>query len=305
MAKLTTATRRATRRSIGVAVLVPCLLVAVGPAGAQSPADSSTQHYKRDYRFTADWFTHSIPVWKKVLAPYAGKPGVSYLEVGVFQGRSALWVLENVLTDSSARMTVIDIMINDAYLENVAKSGFAEKVTTLEGRSQDLLRTLAPASFDIIYIDGSHRGDDVLADAVLAFPLLEDGGTLIFDDYLWADGDWPEELTPKVAIDTFVTLNRHRLDVVLRGDQLVLKKRPSVCAAVGDSYCSRLGRYAYHWKRRVLFDPVRRRDVELSDAERAVVERLIRDIEMGQSTVSIPPELKSDPAYQSLDAKLK
>jgi hypothetical protein len=69
------------------------LAILPGLAGAQKPTDSarSTKHYRKDYRFTADWFTPAIPVWKKVLKDYQGKPDIHYLEVGIFQGRSALW----------------------------------------------------------------------------------------------------------------------------------------------------------------------------------------------------------------------
>ena len=286
--------------------LVAALVSLSRPAIGQSPsaAESSTKHYKKDYRFTADWFTHAIPVWRKVLKPYKGKPDIRYLEIGVFQGRSALWALENILTHPTARMTTIDILINDAYEENIEKSGFADKITTVVGRSQDIMKTLEPESFDIIYVDGSHRGDDVLVDAVLAWALLDWGGTLIFDDYLWYE-EWPKELVPTAAIDTFVTLFRHKLDVVLRGDQLVLRKRKSPCLAGGESYCSRLGRYAYQWKKKALFDPVRGKEIELTDGERAIVEGLIKGIEIGQTTVTISPELRRNPAFVTLDAKLK
>ena len=51
------------------------------------------------------------------------------------------------------------------------------------GRSQDLLRAMTGEPFDLVYIDASHEAADVLADAVLAWPLLKPGGFLGFDDY--------------------------------------------------------------------------------------------------------------------------
>ena len=41
----------------------------------------------------------------------------------------------------------------------------------------------AGRSFDLIYIDGSHRRDDVMVDSLLAWSLLREGGFIIFDDY--------------------------------------------------------------------------------------------------------------------------
>ena len=37
-------------------------------------------------------------------------------------------------------------------------------------------------SFDIIYIDGSHNGEDILSDAIESYKLLNIGGIIIFDD---------------------------------------------------------------------------------------------------------------------------
>src|SRR5262245_56239005 len=53
--------------------------------------DSSPHPYKHNYRFTTDWFSGHIPVWVSVMRPYQGKPGVHYLEVGTWEGRSLLW----------------------------------------------------------------------------------------------------------------------------------------------------------------------------------------------------------------------
>jgi hypothetical protein len=176
-------------------------------------------------------------------------------------------------------------------------------VANLKGRSQEVLRTLPAESFDIIYIDGSHQGDDVLTDAVLAWGLLKEGGTLIFDDYVWEES-WADEVAPRVAIDTFVTLFRRSLDVTWREHQLVVRKRKSPCDAINELYCSRLGDYAYYWRKKALFDSVTGKKVALTESERAMVERLIKGVQIGESSVSIPSELASDPTLIGLRKKL-
>ena len=293
------------KRAVACGLLALSLAILPGLANSQKPTAqaTSTKHYQKDYRFTSDWFTPAIPVWKKVLTDYQGKADIRYLEVGVFQGRSALWALENILTHPTARMTTIDILENPTYLENLEKSGAAQKATNLIGPSQEVLLTLPPDSFDIIYIDGSHQGDHVLTDAVLAWGLLKEGGTLIFDDYAW-NKEWADEVTPGVAVDTFVTLFRRSLDVTWREHQLVVKRRKPVCSLAIDLYCSRIGNYAYYWRKKTLFDSQTGKEVALTEAERSMVEKLIKGLSIGESSVSIPSDLESDPTLISLRAKL-
>jgi len=292
-------------RLIACGLMTASLAILPGLASAREATAkaTSTKHYQQDYRFTSDWFTPAIPVWKKVLKDYQGKPDVHYLEVGIFQGRSALWALENILTHPSARMTTIDILENPTYLETLEKSGAADKTTNLIGSSQAVLLTLPADSFDIIYIDGSHQGDHVLIDAVLAWGLLKEGGTLIFDDYAW-NKEWANEVTPGVAVDTFVTLFRRELDVTWRKHQLVVKRRKPVCTIAIDLYCSRLGNYAYYWRKKVLYDSLTGKQVALTDPEIAMVEKLINGIRIGESTVSVPSDLENDPTLIRLREKL-
>ena len=104
------------------------------------------EHYKKEYDFTRDYFTSNIPHWKKILKPYSGQPQVHYLEIGTSEGRSALWMLENILTHPTASVTCLDIFLDKAkyarFLSNLILSGFLNKATLVKGRSQVTLRTL-------------------------------------------------------------------------------------------------------------------------------------------------------------------
>lgn len=200
-------------------------------AREQSVPDSIA--YQRKYDFSADWFTHNIPVWEKVLAPFKGKPDIQYLEIGVYEGRAAVWMLENVLTHPTARLTGIDIFegpLKATYLANLERSGHANKATTITDYSQLALRGLPLNSFDIIYVDGSHAKNDVLEDAVLCWRLLKEDGVMIFDDYRWCGalvlgtcdsaGD-----ACKPAIDPFVQCFDQYLEVIHNSWQLILRKK--------------------------------------------------------------------------------
>jgi predicted O-methyltransferase YrrM len=79
-------------------------------------------------------------------------------------------------------------------------------------------------TFDFIYIDGSHTAKDVLTDACMAWPLLKQGGLMVFDDYLW--GDSRDILhRPKMATDFFVNTFAESLDIVHIGHQFAVRKK--------------------------------------------------------------------------------
>jgi hypothetical protein len=184
--------------------------------------------YQKQYEFTQNWFTWNIPVWNVALAPFKDRPSVSYLEVGAHEGRSVVWMLENVLTHSTAQVTAVDVFdgpYKDRYFSNIERSGASQKVNTITGFSQLVLRDLPLNSYDIIYIDGSHMEDDVLEDAVLSWRLLKENGILIFDDYRWF-GSTDSQINglPKKAIDPFADCFGDHVEVLHNSYQLILRK---------------------------------------------------------------------------------
>jgi predicted O-methyltransferase YrrM len=264
--------------------------------------------YRRDYHFNEDWFTHNIPLWAGLLQPYMGMPGIQYLEVGLWEGRSFVWMLDHVLTDSDSHATGVDIEVLDNLLQNIELSGAADRVTMLEGSSQIVLRTLPPESQDLIYIDGSHISADVLEDMVLSWRLLKPGGLMILDDYRWngsrnaADPPLSDDLLPRVAIDAFISANRNVVVVVLKGYQVALRKRALECPR-GIYQCSSLGPYSYDWRERKLHRGGK--NVALSDAERDLVEVLIRSKRGDALTIELAPEYAESAQLRGLDRRLE
>lgn len=110
-------------------------------------------------QFTSDWFSQHIPVWTDVLRDLRGKPHLHFLEIGSYEGRSACWLLENILTHPGSRLTCIDIFNQDeegiacwkslglpvpadgtlekTFDENIRAAGGEKKVTKLKGASRE------------------------------------------------------------------------------------------------------------------------------------------------------------------------
>jgi len=189
-------------------------------------------------KFSQDWFSHNIPNFEFCIKALQSKQ--DFLEIGCFEGRASVWMLQNGL-DPDGRLVCIDTFqgseehekmgldLGDlfrTFFENVneAKS-WNQKVRAIQSKSYDGLATLIAEKeqFDFIYVDGSHTAPDVMTDACMAFGLLKKGGIMLFDDYLW--GDVPGVLhRPKLAIDLFVTLFSEQSQLFMLGYQLAIRK---------------------------------------------------------------------------------
>jgi predicted O-methyltransferase YrrM len=119
------------------------------------------------YVFTAGWFLPRICEWENHLKELKGKPNIHALEIGSYEGLSAIWQLESILTDPTSTITCIDIfddkVIEDRFDRNIEATGVANKVKKLKGSSEIMLRRLNLEQYDYVYIDGSHMPKWVLS----------------------------------------------------------------------------------------------------------------------------------------------
>ena len=187
-------------------------------------------------KFTQDWFSRSIPAWDHLLRQLKeNSQSLKVLEVGVFEGRSTCWLLENHCREKDALITVIDtfaggvehggldlINLRDIFERNVSLSDSLASVEVFCGySSQELCRLVAlgrgAPGYDFISIDASHQAADVLADCVIAFQLLRSGGLMALDDYLWSLEDTASRSplnSPKIAIDAFTNILSNKIRIV-------------------------------------------------------------------------------------------
>jgi Methyltransferase domain len=214
------------------------------PADASPRIERSTDDVADRFRrevvargeFTEDWFTVYVPVWNALLRELEGRRA-RVLELGSFEGLSACFLLWRL---PGAQVTCVDTFVGipgyEAYgiggpdLErrfdrNVALVD-ASRVHKRVGVTHRVLRDLLDEgeSFDLAYIDASHRALDVLADAALTWQLLVPGGICIFDDY----GPIPDRVEPldhpTLAIDAFRGLVADQLEIVDDQRQLIVRK---------------------------------------------------------------------------------
>jgi len=167
------------------------------------------------------------------LVARADRP-VRVLEIGSWTGFTALTWASAVSRLSPAAGEVVCIDLWEPYLadsdiessalvyrdmDRMLRSGLAYElfrhnsacgpsnvpINHMKGRSADILPTLKPGSFDIVYIDGSHYYSDVKADIIAARPLVADGGILAGDDLEMQLGEIDENTVRKHLGSDFVT----------------------------------------------------------------------------------------------------
>jgi predicted O-methyltransferase YrrM len=180
------------------------------------------------YQFTRDYVTPYIPQWKAFLGKFSGRPDVHFLEVGSFEGCSAMWFLDNILTHPSSTMTCVDFFETPEYEarfnHNVEVSGNADRLTVLRGPSREMIPRLhGKRMFDAIYIDAGHTAEEVYVDTSLCWPVLKAGGVVTFDDYEWRLHR-PLEKRPQLGIDRFLAEHRGEIEVLHKAYTLVAVK---------------------------------------------------------------------------------
>jgi predicted O-methyltransferase YrrM len=185
-------------------------------------SDKWLQKSPERFTFTTDWFCGNEKHFAKYLAHLADTP-CRILEIGCYEGRATVWLIENIATHFDATITCIDIREQPSFQKNILASENARKVRLDIGLSRDLLRSYPVNMFDFIYIDGGHGTVEVLEDAVLSFRLLKCGGIMGFDDFGWKDRA-SSNGTPKPAINAFLSFYRHQITVLMKDYQVWIRK---------------------------------------------------------------------------------
>lgn len=191
----------------------------------------------RKNEFSTDWTSHNFPIWEVCFDKFRNKI-FDILEVGSWEGRSAIFFLEFF---RKSRITCIDTFTGtttspmfQTYREEAAHcerrfdfnlAPYGDRARKIKNKSAVGLNILAKAheTFDLIYIDGDHSREAVLADSSAVWPLLRPGGLLVWDDYAW-QREYPRKLRPEDAIDYFLSLHAGQYTELHRGYQIIIQR---------------------------------------------------------------------------------
>jgi len=173
--------------------------------------------------FHIDRLAKTTPFWRYVYRPMKGKPNLKFLEIGSFEGQSAMWFLEKVLVHETSQLVCVDPhrdsscdpmrkksdkTIYETFKQNILDNEkYKKKVTYHRENSRQALRRypVKGGIFDFAYIDGLHCSHGVLEDLVLTWPLVKKGGVIILDDFAAANlGVIPNSKRALIGINSFL-----------------------------------------------------------------------------------------------------
>ena len=140
-----------------------------------------------EYKFTQDWFHWAPDLWTQLIPALPARR--SFLEIGSFEGRSTVWIVENMM-ENGGDIICIDTwaggeehtngeldgaeqhfdhnlkVLQEKYSDETGVHRVVWKEKGLSHRKLAELHTDGYATqFDFIYVDGSHIAKDVLTDA--------------------------------------------------------------------------------------------------------------------------------------------
>jgi len=146
-----------------------------------------------------------------------GEKAITYAEIGCYAGASACLMMHR----KNTRIISIDIgtpVKKELAEKNIARFNLHKNpYNYIQGDSTSLktikaVREMACEGIDILFIDGSHRFNNVLLDFINYNQMVSRGGYIVFDDY--DDHAFSPEVKPAVDylcdrfINSFEVLNR-------------------------------------------------------------------------------------------------
>jgi predicted O-methyltransferase YrrM len=179
-----------------------------------------------------DWTTPRVHHWQRWLGHLVGTPCVG-LEVGVYEGRSSAWFLENICTHPTSHLFAVDPWAakSEANRGAIERSEHGRRYGFFALEAERLFATWLShrtARFDFVYLDGAKEAAKELEHTVMIWPLLKPGGILIWDDYHWqwtASCKSPRpHLPPGPGIDAFLAAYAPEIEVIARGWQVAVRK---------------------------------------------------------------------------------
>lgn len=186
------------------------------------------------FKFSHDWFSDNIPIWKYIFNKNKLNDVTEILEIGSFEGMSALFLLKNfenskidcveTFKGSDEHGDISFKKVKNNFLFNL--KDYEKKFHLFERESDFFFQNIdkSKKNYDLIYIDGSHHGEQVFRDAKNCFDCLKLNGIMIFDDFLKEYYNEKHENTIGGVLN-FIQKYKDKINIEFVHYQIFLKKK--------------------------------------------------------------------------------
>ncbi|MDA9731242.1 class I SAM-dependent methyltransferase [Candidatus Pelagibacter sp.] len=154
------------------------------------------------------------------------------LEIGSYEGRSAIFFLKNF---SNAKITCVDTwsgsdehldqnfdIIESFFDKNTYNYQINKRLIKIKDNSDNFF-LVNTQKFDLIFVDGDHSSVQVKKDLYNSWKILNKGGYLILDDYLWWYYKDLKE-NPSTSINSFIQQNISDINNLNIWQQVIIQK---------------------------------------------------------------------------------
>jgi len=118
-----------------------------------------------------------------------------------------------------------ELKVEASFYKNIDISGLKDRIQGVKGDSYEVLFEMMKENkmFDFIYVDGSHLSFDCYSDLMISWRLLEKGGILAIDDYLYnMEGAVVD--SPFEGINHFLKKHDKEITILHKGYRVFLQK---------------------------------------------------------------------------------
>jgi predicted O-methyltransferase YrrM len=197
--------------------------------------------YKGMYNWTNDLPFGERPIFLNII-DYFNKKNInkktinSILEIGTYTGISLINIVSRIpnslgtgvdmwcnYNENDLLNNIDNLKVKDSFYKNIKNAGLEDKINAIQSDSTHALINFIKSDkkFDFIYVDGSHLLLDCYSDMVLAWEILETGGILAIDDYLYKKDSILD--SPFESVEHFLKRYKNRYNLLNKSYRIFLE----------------------------------------------------------------------------------
>jgi glycosyltransferase involved in cell wall biosynthesis len=166
---------------------------------------------------------------------------IKVLEIGTYTGMSLIHIVSLIPNSIGIGLdmwsdyketgidgihnNIVNLGIEKSFEHNVRLAGLQDRIKGVKGNSTEVLMNMIKSAdkYDFIYVDGSHMLLDCYSDLLLAWEVLNMGGLMAIDDYLYNVNDGIL-VSPYHAVNKFLEKYKDNIKILHAASRVFVQK---------------------------------------------------------------------------------